>query len=549
LARGLYFTAKDKMAHSQLFNKFKRTLRKAQQLNNQTSQNLQAFNQIGKSQRRRFLRLAALAGGSALTATSFPKLTAAKNQSNPQIAIIGAGIAGLNAAYNLKKAGLMTTVYEGRNRVGGRIHSVTDKVGKDLVIELGGSFINTNHQDMLKLVKEFNLQLFNRVQDATNSGFPTEAYYFEGRSYSEVEVAKNLRPLAAQITTDASLLEEDSDRYTPKFDRLSVKQYLDQHQDKIPESFIRTLIENTIRTEYGVEPEESSALQLLYNLPTVEQEEVELIASDETYMVQGGNSQIIKSLAKKLAGQIQINKRLVGINKINNGYQLSFQDKSVVKADYVIIAIPFTILRQIDIKLKLPPTLTKFIQSANLGRNDKVFAGFDQRIWRRENGFAGDAWTDLGYSEVWDATGRQRERDDGALTFFFGGKEVAKMRSQPLKSLGEDLLDHFEQVIQEAKSAATNQFFRTGWSEDSFVRGSYTSWKPGQYQEFSQFLWIESANPQERQEVNVDNLVFAGEHVSDEFYGYMNGGAQTGRLAAEFVARKIAQKMSFSTNY
>jgi monoamine oxidase len=539
------------MAHSQLFKNFKRTLQKAQKLNNFTSQKFSAVNQttIGKTKRRRFLRLAALAGGSAITATSFPRFTSAQNKPNPQIAIVGGGIAGLNAAYNLKKAGLTATIYEGRRRVGGRIHSVTNKLGKDLVLELGGSFINTNHQDMLRLVKEFNLQLFDRVKDAKNSGFPVEAYYFDGRFYSEAEVAENLRPLAAQIATDASLIEQDFDRYTPKLDSLSVTQYLDQHQDKIPEPYIRTLIKNTIRTEYGVEPEQSSTLQLLYNLPSVEKEEVEILASDETYMVKGGNGKIIDSLAKELTGQIQTNKRLLAISQNNDSYQLNFQDKSIVNADYVIIAIPFTTLRQIDIKVQLPPSLTKFIQEANLGRNDKVFAGFNNRIWRQKKGFAGDAWTDLGFSEVWDATGREQERADGALTFFFGGQEVTEMRlgtrlafgSQPLQTLGQDILERFEEVIPEAKSAATNKFFRTGWSNDPFTRGAYTSWKPGQYLEFSQFFWVESADPQERQEINVDNLVFAGEHVSDEFYGYMNGGAQTGRLAAEFIARKIEQ--------
>jgi monoamine oxidase len=41
-------------------------------------------------------------------------------------------------------------------------------------------------------------------------------------------------------------------------------------------------------------------------------------------------------------------------------------------------------------------------------------------------------------------------------------------------------------------------------------------------------------------EVGSGNLLFAGEHTSDEYYGFMNGGAQTGRLAAEAALRKLA---------
>jgi monoamine oxidase len=545
------------MAHSRLFQKFRRTLQKAHQLNHSTNQESFKIQTSGNWKRRRFLRLAALASGSAVATTTFPLLKTAWSRSHPKIAIVGGGLAGLNAAYQLKKAGLTATVYEGRGRVGGRIHSVTGKVGKGLVIELGGSFININHEDLLTLVKEFDLKLFNRVEDFANSSFPAEGYYFDGKLHSEAEVAEKLRPLAAQIAIDSTLIDEDFEQYAPDLELLSVTEYLDRHADKISEPFIRKLIESTIRTEYGVEPEESSALQLLYNLPTVEEEKVEVLgASDETYMVEGGNSKIIEALAAKLTGQIQTKKRLLAIKSRENSYELLFKDKSVVNADYVIIAIPFSILRQIDIQVELPPTLTKFIQEVDLGSNEKVFAGFNHRIWRQEKGFAGALWSDLGFSEVWDATRRQRERDDGALTFFFGGEEVNQMRSlrsranlsrstslkarsQPLKPLGQDLLNRFEQIIPEAKSAATNQFFRTSWADDPFLRGSYTNWKPGQYLKFSQFLWIESKNPEESQDVCVDNLVFAGEHLSDEFYGFMNGAAQTGRLAAEVVARKV----------
>jgi monoamine oxidase len=56
-------------------------------------------------------------------------------------------------------------------------------------------------------------------------------------------------------------------------------------------------------------------------------------------------------------------------------------------------------------------------------------------------------------------------------------------------------------------------------------------------------MWIESEEAEERQDVSVGNLLFAGEHLSDEFYGFMNGAAQTGRLAAEVVANRIYQKL------
>ena len=528
------------MARTILFQKFKRTLHQAYGQNPDRVRFL-ATPITRKYKRRKFLKMSAAAGGAALTTTTFPFLKAAWSQgSPPTIAIIGGGLAGLNAAYQLKKAGLIATVYEAKSRVGGRIHSVTGVAGEGLVTDLGGLFINTNHADLLALVEEFNLSLFNCVEATDNSPFPAEGYFFNGRLYPEIEVAEKLRPIAQQIVDDASLLDQDFAKYAPILDRLSVAQYLEQHSDKITEPFIQVLLENTIRTEYGVEPEFSSALQLIYNLTTVEGNEVTILGgSDETYVVRGGSSQIINSLAAALPQQIQTRKRLLKIQSRGDGFHLTFSDRSMVNADYVIIAIPFSVLRHLALQVELEPLFRRFIQEVDLGTNEKVFAGFKERVWLQKEGFTASVWSDLGFSQAWDSTQRQPDKPHSTLTFFLGGREVKEIQSKSLSSLQQTFLQRFEQIIPSAKSSATGKFFRTNWSQEPLVRGSYTNFQPGQYLKFSQFLYIESEVPEERQNVSFGNLVFAGEHLSDEFYGFMNGAAQTGRLAAELIASKI----------
>lgn len=197
------------------------------------------------------------------------------------------------------------TVYEARHRLGGRVHSIRTAAG--MVLDLGGSFVNTDHADMLELVDEFDLELFDRSQDADGAPAPETAYYLDGRLRSEAEVAEKLRALAEQITADADLLDADYATYGPEFDGQSVADYLDAHADRIPEPWVRTLVERTIRTEYGVEPAESSALQLLFVLPTVDGQRVELLASDEAFVIQGGSGQLVGALANALHGQIRLN--------------------------------------------------------------------------------------------------------------------------------------------------------------------------------------------------------------------------------------------------
>ncbi|MBD2465854.1 FAD-dependent oxidoreductase [Oscillatoria sp. FACHB-1407] len=525
------------MAHTPLFQMFTRVLQKARSQAHTTDCSTASASSPLK--RRRFLKLTALAGGTTFASTILPRSLQAWNDSSPAIAIIGGGLAGLNAAYHLKKVGLTATVYEAKPRVGGRIQSIVGAISPGLVNDLGGCFINSDHADMLALAEEFGVRLFNRADDAAQSSFPKTAYWLDGKARSEAEIAENLYPLAQQIAQDVALLDEDFDQHAPRLDQLSVTDYLNLHTDKIPQPFIRTLIELTIRTEYGVEPEESSALQLLFNLPTVDGNEAEPISSDEVFLVEGGSSNIIDRLAQELSGQIQTNKRLTELAAQETGFRLTFADRSVITADYVIVAIPFPVLRQVQLRVELPETLKRFIHEVNLGSNEKMLAGFRTKVWQQDNGFIGEAWSDFGFCAAWEDTQRQTDQVEGVLTFFLGGEEVISSLTGRADWHGKQFVERTNTIIPGLKDAAGDRFLRTNWTQDPLVRGGYTTFKPGQYTEFSECLYIESDDPDEEQTVHVGNLVFAGEHLSDEFYGFMNGAAQTGRLAADVIVRRI----------
>jgi len=530
------------VAHSPSFRKLIQLLQAARSQSPKTELTQSSLSTKPNWSRRRFLKYSALVGGATIATTAIaeiPRLQAVWGYGTPKVAVIGSGLAGLNAAYHLKKLGITATVYEAKPYVGGRIQS-RSVVGSNLINDLGGSFVNTDHADILALADEFELELFNRVEAANQVTFPENAYYFDGRTVAESELLDLLRPLADQLVSDAALLEQDFDTYAPQFDQFSAADYLDQHSDKILVPYVRTLIENTLRTEYGVEPRDSSALQLLFTALLVDEDAVNLIHSDEVYYIKGGSGKLTESLAAALPGQIRVNLPLSKIQSQNGGFRLTFSDGLVTEADYVILALPFTALRRVDIQVDLPDTLTRFIREVNPGTNEKLFAGFEQRVWFQDQGFVNEAWTDFGYSQVWEETQRQPAQSKGSLTFFMGGDEVHQAKDNTTRQ-GQRFVNQLEQVVSGAKSASTGQFYRTNWAEDPYIGGGYTNFQPGQYTEFGEFLYIESDDPEERQDVFVGNLVFAGEHMSDEFCGYMNGAAQTGRLAAEVVTSLLQQ--------
>ena len=183
--------------------------------------------------RRRFVKTSVAAGITGLLGQSLPLPANASSHTRQRVAIVGAGIAGLNAAYRLQRAGITATVYEARNRPGGRMLST--RINDGLTVDLGAELINTDHHDMRALAKTFDIPLFNKLKDAKRLPYPKEAYLFGGVAYSEAQLALDLADLAGQIGGDAGLLDSDWDTYAPAFDRLSVADYLDRHADKIPQ--------------------------------------------------------------------------------------------------------------------------------------------------------------------------------------------------------------------------------------------------------------------------------------------------------------------------
>ena len=531
------------MAHTPLMRSLIRVMQLARR-NNLRAQNkpLPISHTRLSRQRRDFLKLTgAGAAAACFSGVSLPTAFASGDHS-PSIAIVGAGLAGLNAAYQLQKAGVQADVYEASFRVGGRVLSRADLLGPGLVTELGAEFINTDHADMLALADEFGLPLFDRRADVASLTVPTSAYYFNGKTWSEAELAELVRPLVEQISSDAALLDLNWGRYAPKFDRYSVADYLEHYANLIPQPFIRTLFENTIRTEYGVEAAASSLLQLLFLLPNVDGTAVELLGySDETYTVEGGNGRIAEALSQALQGQIRLGMTLTKLEKDRRDrFELSFANGAQVQADHVILALPFSVLRQVQMDVPLPGKLREFINEVDLGSNEKVQAGYAQRTWR-QNGFSLEAWTDLGFSEVWDGSQRQPEHSDGVLTYYLGGNEVNQLSGVAGGSgtVGSQFTQALSAYVPDLTANVTGDYAATHWTQNPFSRGAYANFKPGQLTRFGNYFWIESDLPSDVQEVNVGKLVIAGEQVSDEFYGFMNGAAQTGRLAAGLVLRQL----------
>lgn len=451
-----------------------------------------------------------------------------------RVAIIGGGIAGLSALHHLREAGIDAHVYEGRSRTGGRMY--THRPANGPWFEVGGQLVNTDHDDMQKLCARFGVKLVDRKAD------PHETLILgDGRALSQAELAEALRPIAAQIDRDSARLDKDFDRVAAELDRMSIEGYLDKHRALLGKPWIRELLEATSRTEYGVEPTHASAVELVFNLPTVKGDRIEVLGeSDERYVMQGGSSSLIEAMTTRYAERITTGKRLARVGSARGGVRLTFLDGSSAEAERVIVAVPASLLRQIDWRVPLPPVWRAFIAEMTLGHNEKVQAAARSTPWKAPMGVGGEIWQTsaaAGWALGWDGSVHGTEGVVAPVwTWFLGGDEVTRTAAEAPSAASARYAASATPAIPGLEAAAAGPFARTNWHAQPLTLGAYVNFRPGQITRFARLLCVESDSPAERHVPSAGRIFFAGEHLSEAYPGYMNGGAQTGRVAAAAIS-------------
>ncbi len=482
--------------------------------------------------RRRLLQ-GSLAIASAVAAASFRRdgrpLSAAA--AGAPILIVGAGIAGLTAAYRLKQYGIAVDIVEARNQVGGRIRTVPKAAGTLNAAELGGEYINTGHTCIRTIAAELGLQEVDLL--AAQQGLVQDTYYFQGRRIALEEILNDFVPLAAQIDEDLSavgneLSYQSSTPEAQRLDNLSIAEYL----EKVPTtSTVRNLFRVAYTGEYGREPEEQSSLNLLFLIGT-ETDQLNLFgASDERYQIASGNNQIPFKLAELLAGSIEIGTVLEAITSLPDGrYRVSLRSgQSAFDRTYerVVLAIPFSVLRQVQLNVPLPPTKRLAIDTLGYGTNSKFISGYRERVWRTRYGSTASIFTDLPLQNSWESTPFY-PGPDGLVTDFLGGRQGLLLGSGTPLDQFQRVQPQYEQVFPGISSVLTGQFLRAFWPGERYSQGSYSCYLVGQW---TKLYGVEGER--------VGNLFFAGEHCSLDNQGYMEGGCETGEIAAAEILQDL----------
>ena len=485
--------------------------------------------------RRRLLRDAGAFGIAAAGVSTLGRFAApARGATAPRIVVVGAGLAGLSAAYRLKQAGYDAQVYEASSRVGGRCWTLRDAFADGQIAEHGGELIDQGHTAIRQLGQELGLTLDNLLSAEANG---TElGGWFDEAPYSYAEMTDDLKAIWQKLHSDLSAASYPTTWYssTPRGRQLDAMSITDWIQETVPggtSSRLGQFLDVAYNIEYGAECSQQSSLNLLYLLGYAGPGQLRIFGkSNEKYHVTGGNDQIGDRLGQRLAGQISLGSELVAIAKTAAGaYTLTFAQGSktkVVTADRVVMAIPFSILRSsVDwSKAGFDARKAIAIREQGMGTNSKLHLGFSSRHWTTL-GSNGETFADLGYQNSWEVS-RGQTGTSGILVNYTGGTIGASFGTGTPASRAKQFLAQIEPVLPGITKRWTGKATVDWWQGNPWAKGSYAYWKPGQYTRFAGVEGVREAN-----------CHFAGEHTSLDFQGYLNGAVETGeRAASEIVA-------------
>lgn len=474
--------------------------------------------------RRQFIRTTgAIAAASAFAgcATTSPR--------SKSVVIVGAGIAGLTAAYRLQQAGIPSRIYEASNRVGGRMYSIRNFFGDGQVAELGGELIDTNHESMRNLAIELDIELDDlRLY---RPELAQEVFWFDGRRITMPEIVEAFTPVAAAMDRDIETITGDDVTFDAPnggeaLDRTTIAEWLDRNGVT---GWFRRLLDVGYTTEYGLEIDRQSALNLLFMISTTPDPFEIFGESDERFHTRGGNDLFVSELEKRLTADVFTNHGLESVRQRPDGtYAVSFRSggsTKLVTADHVVVTIPFTRLRDVELAVDLPAAQRRAIAELGYGTNAKLMIGFSDRVWTRHDS-AGAVLADLPFQLCWE-TSRMQEGSSGILTNFSGGRHGVAVGEGTDAEQAREVVESLDKVFPGIANARAGQKqVRFHWPTHPQTLGSYASYLPGQWTS------IRGAEG-----LRTGNLHFAGEHTSLESQGFMNGGSESG----ERVAREIVE--------
>jgi len=459
-----------------------------------------------------------------------------------RVAVLGAGLAGLATAFELAEAGHEVVVFEARTRPGGRVRTLRTPFADGLYAEAGAMQIPASHHLTLHYARLLDLPLvpFPPAAETSLAHLRGQRLVWPHdqeppRPYPLTEEERRLglagmnerywgreleAAVAAHPAAQATALGEGS--WPPEelrpLDRITLADLW--RSNGASEGAVAALRVGPFDF-LGDGVEAVGALNLL--------REAAHRKAEPRYRIDGGMDRLPAALAARLGTRIRYGSPVVAIRQDAEGVRVVVRDAAGTRehaADLCVVAVPATLLREIDLDPPLPPATRRAVDGLRLSANTRTFVQCRRRPWEAE-GLSGTAFTDLPIGLVHHAThGRPGPR--AVVESYASGEDARRLGALSAEERLTTVLAGMERVhpgISDVAEGGTSVV----WADEPWARGAYAWFAPGEL-----LAWLP------RLTAPLGRLHFAGDHTS-HMPGWMQGAFTSARRAAAEVAAALAR--------
>jgi monoamine oxidase len=440
------------------------------------------------------------------------------------VVVAGAGLAGLSAAHQLSRAGARVTLIDAREYAGGRVRTIRDFAAGQHA-ELGGEFVEPEHKELLALCSEFGLRLVRVLRSGFTHRFRDEhGTYHLSRTAPWDALAQTLSPLIRRYKIAGGDNSADAVR---DMATLSLRDYL--RQSNAPQKV--HAMATALRGFFLADPDEISVL------PVVEQiAKGGSPAQTEFFRIEGGNDRLVDALVRDTPARLLLRHTIRAVAHAVDRVVVSVTDAAglaqEIEGDYLVMTLPASTLRDVEMRPALPEHQQHAIRRLSYGRATKALVQSSSNLFgsRHARAFA----TDGPVGAFWDgsepldvARGEEPGTDASIVVFLAGGSASGPVREMAASGGGALLSDLCWLGMNRAPVTAVHL---GDWTADPWARGGYAFIDPGFDPAWRPLLAKRAGR-----------IVFAGEHTSERWQGYMNGAVETGQRAARELLRDLGR--------